>query len=337
MELKLISPLDMHLHLRDNDLLEKVIKFSSKYFSAAVVMPNITPPVTTKEEVISYKNKILALSKNDAFKPLMTLFFKSTFDYNFLSRIKDEIFAIKLYPAGITTNSKDGVESISLDTIGDTLDAMSQLNIPLLVHGESNSFVLDREKDFLPTFKLLAKEFPKLKIVMEHISTKDATLLLDKYPNLYATITLHHLLITLDDVMGDLLNPHLFCKPIAKRDQDREALLNLALNAHPKVMFGSDSAPHPKEKKESSKCAAGIFSAPVILPALASLFIKYKKEENLQKFLTQNAKNIYNLDIPYKEVILSDTPFMVKDNYNGIVPFLANEKLPFSIKEVRCN
>jgi dihydroorotase len=130
---------------------------------------------------------------------------------------------------------------------------------------------------------------------MEHITTKEATKLLDKYDNLYATITLHHLLITLDDVAGGLLKPHLFCKPIAKTTQDRKALLELALNAHPKVMFGSDSAPHPKESKESYGCAAGIFTAPLALIELAQLFDKHNKLENLQKFISDNAVNIYNI------------------------------------------
>ncbi|WP_128326747.1 amidohydrolase family protein, partial [Arcobacter suis] len=148
-----------------------------------------------------------------------------------------------------------------------TLESMSKLGIPLCIHGETNGFVMDREKEFMPIYESIAKAFPNLKIIMEHITTKDAIELLDKYDNLYATVTLHHLLITLDDVAGGMLNPHLFCKPIAKRPEDRSALLNAALKAHPKLMFGSDSAPHPKHKKECCGCAAGVFTSPIALQA----------------------------------------------------------------------
>ncbi len=166
---------------------------------------------------------------------------------------------------------------------------MSTLGIPLCVHGETDGFVMDREAEFMSIYELLAKNFPKLKIIMEHITTKAAVDMLDKYENLYATITVHHLIITLDDVAGGMLKPHLFCKPIAKRPEDREALLKVALEAHPKVMFGSDSAPHPQHKKESCGCAAGVFTAPIALQLLCDVFEKHGKLENLQAFVSDNA------------------------------------------------
>jgi dihydroorotase len=172
----------------------------------------------------------------------------------------------------------------------ETLEMMSILNIPLCVHGETDGFVMDREAEFMDIYELLATNFPKLKIIMEHITTKAAVDMLDKYENLYATITVHHLLITLDDVAGGMLKPHLFCKPIAKRPQDRKALLEVALNAHPKVMFGSDSAPHPQNKKEACGCAAGVFSAPIALQLLCEIFDNHKKLENLQAFVSDNAQ-----------------------------------------------
>ena len=330
MQLQLTSPLDMHLHLRQDDMLKKVAPLSSS-FAGALIMPNTTPPITTKEALLNYKQEILNAINDNSFKPYMTLFFKN-YSFEFLDEIKDEILAIKLYPAGITTNSDGGVSSFDLDTLKPTLEAMSELGIALCIHGESNGFVMDREAEFIPIYKKLATSFPKLKIIMEHITTKESANALLEHENLYATITLHHLFITLNDVAGGLLKPHLFCKPIAKRPEDKEALLNLALNAHPKVMFGSDSAPHPKSAKEAPGCAAGVFSAPVALPLLAELFYKHKKLENLQAFVSNNAQKIYNITPPKKEVILENKEFTIPNDYNGIVPFMDGKTINWRIK-----
>ncbi len=335
MRLTLKSPLDMHLHLRQDDMLKKVAPLSSKTFAAAIIMPNTTPPITSKEQVLAYKKEIESLTSQDSFTPLMTLFFKN-YSRAFLEDIKDEITAIKLYPAGITTNSEGGVESLDIEKLKETLEAMSELEIPLCIHGESNGFVMDREAEFIPTYEKLAKAFPKLKIIMEHITTKDAVEALDRYENLYATITLHHLYITLDDVAGGLLKPHLFCKPIAKRPEDKEALLEVALNAHPKVMFGSDSAPHPRNAKEAPGCAAGVFTAPIALQALAELFEKHNALEHLQSFISENAKCIYKLEnIPNKEIVLEKKDSKVPSEYSGIVSFMADNTLSWSIVDAK--
>lgn len=252
--MKLKNPLDMHLHLRDNQMLELIAPLSARDFCAAVIMPNLIPPLCNLEDLKAYKMRILKACKDENFTPLMTLFFKN-YDEKFLYSAKDEIFGIKLYPAGITTNSNGGVSSFDIEYLKPTLEAMSDLNIPLLVHGETNDFVMDRESNFAKIYEKLAKHFPRLKIVMEHITTKTLCELLKDYENLYATITLHHLIITLDDVIGGKMNPHLFCKPIAKRYEDKEALCELAFSGYEKVMFGSDSAPHPKDTKECCGCA----------------------------------------------------------------------------------
>ena len=332
MQLQLTSPLDMHLHLRQGQMLKNIAPLSSKTFSGALIMPNTLPPVTTKEMLQEYKNEITQATKGDSFTPYMTLFFSNSYDYKFLKELKNEILAIKLYPAGITTNSAGGVESFDIDTFKETLEAMSDLEIPLCIHGESNGFVMDREAEFIPIYKLLAEAFPKLTIVMEHITTAAAAKALLEYDNLYATITLHHLYITLDDVAGGMLQPHLFCKPIAKRPEDRAALLNLALNANPKVMFGSDSAPHPKSAKEAPGCAAGVFTAPIALQALAELFESHDKLENLQAFVSDNAQKIYNIKAKKKGIILEKKEYTIPENYANVVPFLANKTLQWSIK-----
>jgi len=330
MKITLKSPLDMHLHLRDADMLNSIARCSSRYFAGAIIMPNLVPPITSIDDVISYKKRIVKAIEGDFFEPYMTLFFKNDYSYNFLKEAKEHIKAIKLYPSGITTNSEGGVSSFEINDLRDTLEAMSELGLPLLVHGESNGFVMDREKEFGSFYEKIASAFPKLKIVMEHITDKNSVNLLDRYDNLYATITLHHLLITLDDVAGGLLQPHLFCKPIAKRYEDREALRQVALNAHPKVMFGSDSAPHPKHKKESMGCAAGVFSAPVALPALCELFERYSKLDNLQKFISDNAVDIYDLKPIKKEITLEKKEFLVPKKYGDVVPIFAGEKLSWS-------
>ncbi len=329
--------LDMHLHLRDEDMLNLVGPLTSKTFSGALVMPNLVPPITTKDALLSYKQRIKDACKDDDFEPYVTLFFQNNYSYEFLEDIKDKIIAIKLYPAGITTNSETGVASMDVEVLRPTLESMSKLGIPLSIHGETNGFVMDREKEFMPIYESIASAFPDLKIIMEHITTKDAIELLDKYDNLYATVTLHHLLITLDDVAGGMLQPHLFCKPIAKRPEDRSALLNAALKAHPKLMFGSDSAPHPKHKKECCGCAAGVFTAPIALQVLTQLFNDNNCLENLNKFVSLNAQKIYGINPPKKDIKLIKKDFIVPLLYEykneQVVPMYAGETLPWSIEE----
>ncbi len=334
MRVVLKNPLDMHLHLRDNEMLQKVAPFSARFFSGALIMPNLVPPVTTKERLLGYKARIADAIGAESFEPYMTLFFKESYDYDFLSDIKNEILAVKLYPAGVTTNSEAGVKGVDIRRLGPVFEAMSDLGIPLCVHGESEGFVMDREAEFIPVYEKLAKSFPKLKIIMEHITTKEAVEALERYENLYATITLHHLYITLDDLAGGLLRPHLFCKPIAKRPEDRMALRRAAFSAHPKVMFGSDSAPHPREKKEAPGCAAGVYTAPVALPALAQLFEEAGVLDNLQKFVSDNAKVVYGVNPPKKEVVLIKEPYRVEREYCGVVPMFAGESLKWRVADV---
>ncbi|RBQ28488.1 dihydroorotase [Aliarcobacter vitoriensis] len=330
------SALDMHLHLRDDEMLKLVVPLTSKNFAGAVVMPNLVPPITTKEVLLEYKKRIKEACKDDDFNPYLTIFFQVDYTYSFLEDIKDEIIAVKLYPFGVTTNSETGVASMDVELLRPTLQSMEKLNIPLCVHGETKGFVMDREKEFLPIYESLAINFPNLKIIMEHISTKEAVTLLYKYENLYATVTIHHLLLTLDDVVGGELNPHLFCKPIVKRYEDREALLKVVLEAYSKIMFGSDSAPHPKNNKEAADGAAGIFSSPIALQVLTELFEKYEKLDNLNSFVSLNAQRIYNLAPIKKQVNLIKKDFIVPEIYTfeneQVVPMFAGKTLLWSIE-----
>ncbi|MGL5942773.1 MAG: dihydroorotase [Waterburya sp.] len=325
------SPLDMHLHFREGAMAQTVIPLSSYSFVGGVVMPNLVPAVNNFERLQGYIQEIEEIIGQDVFEPYMTVFFRQ-YSYQELEQLKPYILGVKLYPAGVTTNSEAGVAA--LDKVENTIKYLEELAIPLMVHGETHGFVLDREKLFLPIFAHLAQKFPRLKIIMEHITTAEAVSLLDQYENLYATVTLHHLIITLDDVAGGLLRPHLFCKPIAKRPEDREALLNAAIQAHPKLMFGSDSAPHPLDKKEACGCAAGVFTAPIALQALVELFEKHQAIANLQAFVSDNAQRIYGVVPPEKLVTLEPIPYKVPAMYGEVVPMFANQELPWSITQV---
>ena len=324
MKIIIESPLDMHLHLRQGEMLKQVLPFSAASFAGAVIMPNLVSPVDDREKLFSYLEEITSLCQNEIFKPYMTLFFRS-YTKSELEELLNHIIGIKLYPAGVTTQSESGVTDFG--EIEETLSHMQDLNIPLLVHGESNGFVLEREKEFLQTYEDIARNFSRLHIVMEHITSADAVEFLDKFDTVSATVTVHHLMITLDDVVGDLMEPDLFCKPIAKTPRDREALRSAVFGGHQKLMFGSDSAPHPRHKKECCGCAAGIFSAPVALPLLAELFDKADKLDLLQDFVSGIARRRYNISPPEKTMTLEDKPFPVPALTGGVKPFLAGKTI----------
>lgn len=311
-------------------MLRTVAPLSAMHFAGAIIMPNLVPPVTSLERLLSYRAEIQAATSAWPFIPYMTLFLRA-YSPAELRAARESIIGIKLYPEGVTTNSAGGVRD--LHALEPTLAAMQELGIPLLVHGESHGFVLDREQEFLASYAWLAETFPGLTIVMEHITTSAAVELLERWPNLHATITLHHLLITLNDLAGGLLQPHLFCKPIAKRPEDRAALLALALAGHPKVMFGSDSAPHPLHAKEAAGCAAGVFTAPVILPLLVELFAQHDALAQLQAFVSDNAQRIYAITPPKRAIQLVESPWTVPARYGDVVPFYAGQTLRWRVAD----
>jgi dihydroorotase len=330
-QITLNSPLDMHIHFREGEMLKTVAPLSAETFAGGVIMPNLVPPVDHLARLMAYKTAVLNTIAPHTFDPYMTLFFRNYSEKELLDA-KPHIIGIKLYPAGITTNSEGGVKSLR-DAEG-TMDLMSKLGIPLLVHGETDGFVMDREAEFIDVYDHLAQRFPNLKIVMEHITTKKAVDFLDTYENVFATVTLQHLIITLDDVAGGMLNPHLFCKPIAKRPEDQQALLQAALAAHPKLSFGSDSAPHPIHKKESAGCAAGVFTAPIALQVLAELFSQHDAVDNLQAFISDNAQRIYGVQPPKKQVVLKKGDFEVPAKYGTVVPFKAGQMLTWQVESI---
>jgi dihydroorotase len=318
------KPIDMHLHVRQGDMLKKVLPETTRQFAGAVIMPNTIPPITTLEGVLKYKEEIQKVS-GENFTPLMDVFLQD-FSEEEIKELKNNIFAMKFYPDGITTNSESGINSI--EDIYPTLELLAKYNIPLSIHGETNGSMLNREREFASTYEKLARDLPNLTIMMEHISTKELAELATKYDNLKATVTLHHLLLTLDDLCGGALNVHYFCKPTVKLASDRDALQELVRSGHKNVMFGSDSAPHPLKNK--FKGAAGIFSAPVILPALAEFF--EGDEAKLQRFISDNAINNFNLNVVDKSVELVEEEWVAPRMVGDVVPMFAGKRFNWRVK-----
>ncbi|RAX54493.1 dihydroorotase [Helicobacter sp. 16-1353] len=310
-DLILKNPLDMHIHLREGEVLEAVLPFSARYFSSALAMPNLKTPLLNTNLVMSYKAQIEGVLKTqnlDSFKPTLSLYVSENLDKNeLLEAQKNGIRILKLYPKGATTGSESGVSEILNQKIMDIFEMAEEMGFILSIHGESNGFCMEREFEFGAVFAELARTFPRMKIIMEHLSDRRSIPLLERCPNLFATLTLHHISMSLDDVLGAGLNPHFFCKPMLKTPQDRDALLELALNAHPKVSFGSDSAPHLESAKLAQNGSAGIFSAPILIPRLCEIFEANGKLENLQKFISDNAIKIYDLAVVGDSVDFKDS------------------------------
>lgn len=334
------NPLDMHTHLREGDMLKAVASESAKYFSGVVAMPNLKTPITSTPLALDYKKNIVDSAKNHSFLPIMTLYLTQNLDKNELKKAKENgINILKLYPKGATTGSESGVSEILDNKTLEIFKMAEDLGFILSIHGETNGFCMDREFEFGEIFIEIARNFPKLKIIMEHLSDRRSIDILEKYPNLFATLTLHHISLDFDNLAGGALNPHYFCKPILKSKKDKEALLNMALKAHSKVSFGSDSAPHLENAK--LKGAAGIFSAPILLPKLCEIFEKNGVLENLQAFISDNAMKIYHLDsakIPPKRVVLERSENILPSEIcvnNEVVKILfGGEKCQWRVKEV---
>ena len=322
------SPLDMHVHLREGAALPTLAALTAQSFASAVVMPNLQEPVDSLEALLAYREAIVSATQAWDFEPCMTLFFKN-FSRCQLEAARPHLLGVKLYPKDITTRSEQGVEC--LDDILETLGLLEDLGITLMVHGESTGFPPDRETAFLPTYHFLAKTFPKLHIVMEHITTAHALDCLEAHENLSATLTVHHLLLSLDDLLGESLKPHLFCKPIVKSKRDRHALRQAALAAHPKICLGTDSAPHPQSAKLSATVPPGIFSSPVALPLLTELFERHDALESLSAFVCENATSLYKIRPPIRAVQLCRQAWNVPCSYGDMVPLKANTSLAWRL------
>ena len=277
--ISLIKPDDWHLHLRSGEALKSIVGMSARQMGRAIIMPNLSPPVKSVRQAQAYRNEIMkALPTNSSFNPLMVLYLT---DGTVPKEIEaagaaPEIYAAKLYPAGVTTNSDNGVTNVT--NIYPVLEAMQKGEIPLLVHGEvtdSEVDVFDRESVFIEkVLDRVVKDFPGLKIVLEHITTKDAVdYVLGCKDNIAATITPHHLLANRNHMLVGGIKPHYYCLPVLKRQNpDQKALVKAAISGNPKFFLGTDSAPHDREKKESACGCAGIFSAHAAIELYAEAF-----------------------------------------------------------------
>lgn len=326
---------DMHVHLRQGQMLANVVEHTALQCGKALVMPNTMPAILTAADVTAYKESILQhIPKGVNFQPLMTFKVTAATNPKEMVALKNAgAIAGKLYPEGVTTNSADGVRD--LKELYSVYSAMQDAGLVLCLHGEKPGvFSMDREAAFLETLEQLVADFPKLRIVLEHATTKAAVDMVTALPsNVAATLTVHHLYITLDDVIGDRLNPHLFCKPIAKRESDRVSLVAAATSGNPKFFLGTDSAPHAIEAKECACGAAGVYSAPVVLPALAQLFEKHGCLDKLECFVAEYGSRFYGLALNSDILVLEKSKWTVPSEYGGVVPFMAGQELDWAVSQ----
>lgn len=330
--LTLPLPDDFHVHLRQGELLKNYAKTVAKEFGRILVMPNTVPPIASAENVRDYYAQIKSAAPQ--LDLLMTFKLNAKISADELVKMKEAgVVAGKYYPAGVTTNSEDGVSEF--ESIFPVVAEMEKLGLVLCIHGEEPSaFCLDREKEFIRRVEILAERFPKLRIVFEHLSTAAAVEAVKRLPaNVAATITAHHLIHTLDDVIGGSLQPHHFCKPLPKRPEDRKALREAAFSGNPKFFFGSDSAPHAQSKKECCCGAAGVYSAPVAIPVLIQLFESANALDKLPNFIAGFGADFYGIPRPTKTVTYINSPWTVPANVDGAIPLFANQTLNWQRKE----
>jgi len=335
MKLKIIRPDDWHLHLRDGDILNDLVPFTARQFGRAIIMPNLMPPTTTTQQALDYRQRIMAAVPDGLnFEPLMTLYLTNNTPADEIKSAANsgQIKAVKLYPAGATTNSDAGVSNIK--KCYRTLEAMQKYQLPLLVHGEVSDAeidVFDREKVFIDrVLNPLINDFPELKIVFEHITTKDAAEFVIAAPeHIAATITPQHLLYNRNAIFKGGIRPHYYCLPILKREHHRQALVNAATSANTKFFLGTDSAPHAQHKKESACGCAGIFTAPLAIELYARVFDDNNALDKLEAFASFHGADFYGLRRNTDYITLQKKTWIVPNDYplgdEKIIPFHAGE------------
>ena len=342
MKLTITRPDDWHLHVRDGATLKDIVPFTAKQFARAIIMPNLTPPVTHTEQALAYRDRILeSLPTDSDFQPLMTLYLTNNTPADEIKRAVESryIKAVKLYPAGATTNSDAGVTDIR--HCYQTLEAMQQHRLPLLVHGEvvdTDVDVFDREKIsidrvLIPTLN----DFPELKVVFEHITTQEAVdFVSESGPNLAATITPQHLLYNRNALFKGGIRPHYYCLPVLKREQHRQALVQAATSGNSKFFLGTDSAPHARNRKENACGCAGIFSAPLAIELYARAFDDNQALDKLEAFASFHGPDFYGLPRNSGTITLRKENWTVPEDYpfgdERIVPIHAGETETWQLK-----
>lgn len=348
--LTIIQPDDWHIHLRDNQALDTTVAHAASSFNRVICMPNLVPPVKTADDAIAYRQRIMTALKNsnisqtrkDAFEPRMVLYLT---DHTTAQDIKDAVdtgivSAVKLYPAGATTNSADGVT----DILGrsSVLEAMQQYGLPLLVHGEVTHHdvdIFDREKRFLDdVLSVIIKNFPQLKIVMEHITTADAAdFCLAQGEHIAATITPQHLLFNRNHLLVGGVKPHFYCLPILKRADHQARLLQVATSGNPKFFLGTDSAPHATHTKEAACGCAGCYSAVHALPLYATAFEQVNALDKLEDFASRFGAMFYGLPINTDTITLVKKETLIPQSYpylddKTLTPLLAGQSITWAIQ-----
>lgn len=320
--LRIRRPDDFHVHLRQGEMLRDVLPATALVFGRALVMPNTLPPVLTGDDARRYERVIREAALQigaTGFQPLMTIKIVAATTPEAITDAKAKgVIAGKLYPEGVTTNSEDGVKDIG--KLHPVFERMEAEGMVLCLHGEvPGAFCMDREALFVEeTLSFLAQAYPKLRIVLEHVTTSIGVYAVKNMPDtVAATITPHHLVLTLDDVVGDKLRPHHFCKPIAKTPKDREALILAATGlARGKFFLGTDSAPHARDQKECASGCAGVFCAPVAMEVLAEVFEDYGALDQLEGFTSVFGARFYGLPLNDSHVNLvrqGDIPYRVPE------------------------
>lgn len=335
MKLTMTRPDDWHLHVRDGDALKYTVPFTARQFSRAIIMPNLTPPNITTQEALAYRERIIAATPNDVdFQPLMTLYLTDNTPADEIAKAKQSghVVAVKLYPAGATTNSDAGVTDIT--KCYKTLEALQKHNMPLLVHGEVTDHdvdIFDREKQFIDTVLIPTRQtFPELKIVFEHITTKDAVdYVLSETTHTAATITPQHLLYNRNAIFKGGIRPHYYCLPVLKREEHRLALNVAATSGNSQFFLGTDSAPHAQNKKEAACGCAGIFSAPLAIELYARAFEANNALDKLEGFASFYGADFYALKRNEESITLEKKDWTVPASYpyldSDIVPLHAGE------------
>ena len=330
-------PDDWHLHFRDGDVMRGVVPYTARQFARAIVMPNLTPPVTTTALASAYRDRILAaVPAGIDFTPLMTCYLTDTTDADDIAHgFAEGVFtAAKLYPAGATTNSASGVTDIA--HIAGVLERMAEIGMPLCVHGEvvdDDIDIFDREAVFIErTLAPLIERLPQLKVIFEHITTEDAVGFVEAAgPQVGATITPQHLHINRNAMLVGGIRPHAYCLPVAKREQHRLALRKAATSGSPKYFLGTDSAPHAREDKESACGCAGIFNAPFALESYLTVFEEEGAVGRFEAFASEYGPRFYGLPLNEDTITLERTEHVVTDlldaNGTQIVPFHAGQTL----------
>ena len=335
--LTIARPDDWHLHLRDGAMLRDVLPDTAHRFARAIVMPNLDPPVTTTAQAVAYRERILAaLPPGLRFEPLMTLYLTEATAPEEIARAKASgvVHAVKYYPANATTNAHHGVRN--LRDCGAVLEAMQRHDLPLLMHGEvtdGDIDVFDREAVFIERHLApLVREFPQLRVVLEHITTRNAAQFVAEAPaNVAATITAHHLLLNRNAMFAGGLRPHHYCLPVLKREEHRQALVEAATSGDPKFFLGTDSAPHPRHAKESACGCAGIYTAHAALELYAEAFEDAGRLDRLEGFASLHGPAFYRLQRNPETVTLErvdwEVPAQIEIEAGTLVPFRAGTRL----------